>query len=333
MVLELETQHELDRKQFDLHRERMQQSVYEANKKADNSIAEIEERLDNSFQMLEIDNDSKTLQHEKVVVLHNKATKPDKKISAVIELANDRMNAIKKMRDDLESTKRLLRERESNDEASKTTARGIAIILGGLILSNKLKQSKLGIAFGMWRQFTRLNRETDDERFESDRKISRSISYDLDAKIDSFSPESHDKQEDLVRLEEMMKTGSARLLAQIMDRKDCVMTARAFRKWLCVTSSAHAVENQMSIVEEMANQLETTREKLVILKSHIGEGSRGINTESVDSLRNDAASLSSPQDQKMNESLISRLSVLKTLNNGFWDVSDSESEESPRRME
>ena len=106
-------------------------------------------------------------------------------------------------------------------------------------------------------------------------QISQSKSMELDALREEMKT-SNDKNRDNIgdtcaineRQKASMKSGGARMIAGVLDRRKKVQLSNAFRQWACIASTSKAVSRQMNVANEMARQLETTREKLIMLKKH-----------------------------------------------------------------
>ena len=71
------------------------------------------------------------------------------------------------------------------------------------------------------------------------------------------------------------KQAAGRLIAHVFDRRMEILKAAAFRQWACQTTAVRAVSQQSHAAAALATQLETTREKLVILKRHLKKSRRG----------------------------------------------------------
>jgi hypothetical protein len=65
-----------------------------------------------------------------------------------------------------------------------------------------------------------------------------------------------------------------RLIAKTLKHRNIQTKATCFRRWACSTSAMQAVAQQNYVAAELAHQLENTREKLVILKSHLKKSRR-----------------------------------------------------------
>ena len=74
---------------------------------------------------------------------------------------------------------------------------------------------------------------------------------------------------------------AGRLIAKFVSDKAKNEKASAFRQWACKNSAAQATGQQEVIASELSQQLETTREKLGILKSHLKKGRKGGNLNSI----------------------------------------------------
>jgi DNA repair exonuclease SbcCD ATPase subunit len=70
------------------------------------------------------------------------------------------------------------------------------------------------------------------------------------------------------------KMAAGRLIVNCLESKSKLTKAGIFRQWACSTSALRAVAQQSYAAAALAQQLETTREKLVILKRHLKK-SRG----------------------------------------------------------
>jgi hypothetical protein len=70
------------------------------------------------------------------------------------------------------------------------------------------------------------------------------------------------------------KTAGARLLCNVLERRSKLSKAAAFRKWSCNVSAMKATSNQKHDAAALAQQLDITREKLIVLKSHLNKGRR-----------------------------------------------------------
>jgi chromosome segregation ATPase len=70
------------------------------------------------------------------------------------------------------------------------------------------------------------------------------------------------------------KMAAGRLIVNCLENKSKLNKAACFRQWACSTSALRAVAQQSYAAAALAQQLETTREKLVILKRHLKK-SRG----------------------------------------------------------
>jgi chromosome segregation ATPase len=70
------------------------------------------------------------------------------------------------------------------------------------------------------------------------------------------------------------KMAAGRLIVNCLETKSKLTKAACFRQWACSTSALRAVSQQSYAAAALAQQLETTREKLVILKRHLKK-SRG----------------------------------------------------------
>ena len=66
-----------------------------------------------------------------------------------------------------------------------------------------------------------------------------------------------------------MKQAAARIICNALQRGERASAGQALRKWNSNACALKAVEQQRHIAEAMARQLEITREKLAILKSHL----------------------------------------------------------------
>ena len=62
---------------------------------------------------------------------------------------------------------------------------------------------------------------------------------------------------------------AAQLIRNLAEKRSRQATANAFRHWACAASAMKAVSHQIHVAHALSHQLETTREKLVILKSHL----------------------------------------------------------------
>jgi len=122
--------------------------------------------------------------------------------------------------------------------------------------------------------------------------------------------------EQILHTPEAMKKCAARLLIKIMERKANVMIGRAFRRWSCNTSALQAVEEQMDMAEEMAQQLETTRETLVMLKTRFRSGDSKSHAQS--------NGLNAFSPSATSRSIVSSQQTYATrgLNTSFWTFSD-----------
>ena len=67
---------------------------------------------------------------------------------------------------------------------------------------------------------------------------------------------------------------AAKLLLTTFERRETTKKAAAFRVWSCETSAAHAVSQQSIAAAALAEQLDATREKLVVLKRHMKKKGR-----------------------------------------------------------
>jgi hypothetical protein len=68
-----------------------------------------------------------------------------------------------------------------------------------------------------------------------------------------------------------MGNAAASMICSIAHKHDSMHTAldAAFRQWAGAASAMNAVEHQVEVADLMYQQLETTREKLHVLKSHL----------------------------------------------------------------
>jgi hypothetical protein len=71
------------------------------------------------------------------------------------------------------------------------------------------------------------------------------------------------------------KRAAVRLIGKVLERRSDVTKAVAFRQWACQTSAIRAVSQQGDAAAALAQQLQTTREKLLILKRHLKTTRRG----------------------------------------------------------
>jgi hypothetical protein len=61
----------------------------------------------------------------------------------------------------------------------------------------------------------------------------------------------------------------ARLLSRVVQQKTRMGVAGAFRKWSCANNAMKATSQLHKTSKELSQQLHCTREKLIVLKSHI----------------------------------------------------------------
>lgn len=66
-----------------------------------------------------------------------------------------------------------------------------------------------------------------------------------------------------------MKIAAARALANMLQRGSNASAGQALRKWSNNACAMKAVDQQRFVAEALARQLEITREKVAILKSHL----------------------------------------------------------------
>ena len=71
-----------------------------------------------------------------------------------------------------------------------------------------------------------------------------------------------------------MKNAAVRIICSALQRRDAASAGHAFRKWSTNTSIIKTVDQQRCVAEALARQLDITREKLTILKSHLKRSSR-----------------------------------------------------------
>ena len=83
----------------------------------------------------------------------------------------------------------------------------------------------------------------------------------------SFSADSHKNPS-------ACKLAAGRLLLQALDGRTHAAKAIAFRQWACQTSAMSALAKHGSTAAALAQQLEETREKLVLLKRHLKKSRR-----------------------------------------------------------
>jgi hypothetical protein len=70
------------------------------------------------------------------------------------------------------------------------------------------------------------------------------------------------------------KIAGARLLCNVLERRTRLEKAAAFRKWTCYAGAIKASTNQKDAAVALSHQLEITREKLTVLKTHMKRGRR-----------------------------------------------------------
>ena len=70
------------------------------------------------------------------------------------------------------------------------------------------------------------------------------------------------------------KTSAVKHICGVFQRQEKARKAVAFRKWYCSTSVMHATANQKKVAMALSQQLQITRDKLLILKSHLKQGRR-----------------------------------------------------------
>jgi chromosome segregation ATPase len=81
---------------------------------------------------------------------------------------------------------------------------------------------------------------------------------------------------------EEMKKAAVRIICNTLQRRDTASAGQAFRKWSGNTRAITAVDQQRSVAEALARQLDITREKLAILKSHLKHSTRSRTRQSHD---------------------------------------------------
>jgi len=64
----------------------------------------------------------------------------------------------------------------------------------------------------------------------------------------------------------------ARLLCMTLEKRNKLDASSAFRKWSCTVGVVKAISSQKSTAAALAQQLEITREKLIVLRSHLKRG-------------------------------------------------------------
>lgn len=74
-----------------------------------------------------------------------------------------------------------------------------------------------------------------------------------------------------------MKEVAAQMVGRVIARRDNAILGSAFRQWVGSASAMRAVSQHVEVSEIMARQLEATREKLKLLKTHLKETQRGRN--------------------------------------------------------
>jgi chromosome segregation ATPase len=67
----------------------------------------------------------------------------------------------------------------------------------------------------------------------------------------------------------LQKKKAAQFIHDFTEKRSRQAAANAFRHWACATSAMKAVSHQVHVAHALSHQLETTREKLVVLKSHL----------------------------------------------------------------
>jgi hypothetical protein len=68
-----------------------------------------------------------------------------------------------------------------------------------------------------------------------------------------------------------LKYAGVTLLFKTLDSSSKRKQDKAFRIWACETSKSRTISNQMGAARQIADQLETTKEKIFALKSHFKE--------------------------------------------------------------
>ena len=84
--------------------------------------------------------------------------------------------------------------------------------------------------------------------------------------------EIHDGFDEVSKAE--MKNAAVRIICNTLQRRDAASAGQAFRKWSNNTSVIKTVDQQRCVAEALARQLDITREKLAILKSHLKRSTR-----------------------------------------------------------
>ena len=94
------------------------------------------------------------------------------------------------------------------------------------------------------------------------------------------------------------KRAAGRLLLHALEGRTNAAKAVAFRRWSCQTSAMRAIAKHGHTATALAQQLEETREKLLILKRHLKKARRAGGGSNTGSIRGDVATLDRiPEDE------------------------------------
>jgi uncharacterized coiled-coil protein SlyX len=118
------------------------------------------------------------------------------------------------------------------------------------------------------------NKESEKESLNKNLKSLQIYIKQMEGQLDkdkSMNAANHLLDE---RNKEEMKKAAVRIICNTLQRRDTASVGRAFRKWSGNTNSIAAVDQHRSVAEALAKQLDITREKLAILKSHLKRSSR-----------------------------------------------------------
>jgi len=161
------------------------------------------------------------------------------------------------------------------------------------------------------------------------RRLAEEKLRDIKEKIESEAKEDgevEDQNDEISKMKNgterssaLMKAGASRLIFQILDRKAKAQMGRAFRQWVCTTREGAVVSSQINVAREMAHQLETTKQKLEVLKSYFNDNCAV--EQEVTSMQD----ILSPNNTPQSLVRLSDPNRGQTLNNSsFWDVSDDD---------